>query len=232
MSNAAFVIAPSLLSKLPFDPLKDFVPITQLTTLPYVLVANPSLPATSLQELITLAKAKPGQISFASSGNGSGTHLTGAMLRSVAGIDIVHVPYRGFPIALGDLFTGRVQLAFNTIPAVLQHVQNARLRALVVTSERRSPLLPEVPTSAESGLPAFKSTTWHGIFVPAGTSKPIVSQLNTALVKTIKSDEMGRQLLNRGAEPVGSAPDKFAGFLRDEITKWKNVVKDSGATID
>lgn len=232
MTNAAFAITPSLLSKLPYDPLRDFVAITQLTTLPYLLVANPNLPVSSLQELIALAKAKPGQISFASSGNGSGTHLTGAMLKSVAGIDIMHVPYKGFPAAVGDLFAGRVHLAFNTIPSVLPHVRSGRLHALVLTAERRSALLPEVPTSAESGLAGFKSTTWHGMFLPAGTPRAIRSQLNTALVRTINSNEMNQQLLNQGAEPVGSTPEQFAGFLRDEIAKWKKAVKASGATID
>ncbi|OGA45292.1 MAG: hypothetical protein A3G24_27825 [Betaproteobacteria bacterium RIFCSPLOWO2_12_FULL_62_13] len=232
MSNAAFAITPSLLSKLPYDPLKDFVPITQLTMLPYLLVSNPALPANSLQELIALAKAKPGQISFASSGNGSGTHLTGAMLKSVAGIDIVHVPYRGFPVATADLLSGRVHLAFNTIPSLLPHVRSGKLRALVLTVERRSPLLPEVPTSAESGLARFKSSTWHGIFLPAGTPKALISHVNAALVRVINSSEMNKQLLSRGAEPVGSTPEQFAAFVRQEIAKWKSVIEATGATVD
>src|SRR3989304_3429517 len=154
------------------------------------------------------------------------------MLKSVAGIDIVHVPYRGFPVATADLLSGRVHLAFNTIPSLLPHVRSGKLRALVLTVERRSPLLPEVPTSAESGLARFKSSTWHGIFLPAGTPKALISHVNAALVRVINSSEMNKQLLSRGAEPVGSTPEQFAAFLRQEIAKRKSVNEATGATVD
>ena len=232
MTNVAFVITPSLVAKLPYDPLRDFAPVTQLTTLPYLLVAAPSLPAASLQELVALAKARPRQITFASLGNGSGTHLTGAMLQSAAAIELVHVPYKGFGALMPDLLVGRVQLAFNTIPALLPHVRNAKLRPLVLTTPQRSPLLPEVPTSAEAGLPQLNSSTWHGVFAPAGTPKNIIAVVNSALAKAVHSRELAERLVAQGAEPVGSSAERFAAFVRMEIAKWKSVAQASGATID
>ncbi|MBI3937613.1 MAG: tripartite tricarboxylate transporter substrate binding protein [Betaproteobacteria bacterium] len=232
MTNVAFAITPTLLSKLPYDPLKDFVPITQLTTLPYLLVSNPIVPTNSLQDLIALAKTKPGQITFASAGNGSGSHLTGVMLKIVAGIDITHVPYKGFPASLSDLLAGRVDLTFNTIPSLLPHVRSGKLRALVLTAERRSALLPKVPTSAESGLARFKPSTWHGVFLPPGTPKTLYSYLNAALIRAINSNEMNERFLSQGAERVGSTPEQFAVFVRDEIAKWETIVKASGAKVD
>jgi len=232
LTNIAFAITPSLVPSMPYAALKDFAAVTQLTTLPYLLVSNPGLPATSLGQLITLAKARPGQITFASLGNGSGSHLTGAMLRNAAAIDIVHVPYKGFGALMPDLIAGRAQLAFNTIPAVLPHVRSGKLRALAVTSGKRSPLVPEVPTPAESGVAGFEASTWHGVFAPVGTPPTVIAAINTALITVIRSHEMKERLLGQGAEPVGSNPEQFAAFVRAEIIKWRAVVKASGATVD
>ena len=232
MTNIAFAITPSLVPNMPYDAHKDFGAVTQLTTLPYMLVSSPGLPATSLGQLIALAKARPGQITFASLGNGSGSHLTGVLLRNVAGIDIVHVPYKGFGALMPDLIAGRAQLAFNTIPAVLPHVRSGKLRALAVTAGKRSSLVPEVPTPAESGLAGFEASTWHGMFAPAGTPRSIIAALNAALVTVVHSTEMKERLVGQGAQPVGSAPEQFAAFVREEIVKWRAVVKASGATVD
>jgi len=232
MTNLAFAITATLLPKMPYDPVRDFVAITQLTRLPYLVVATASLPVQSLRDLLELAKAKPGSLTYGSLGNGSGSHLTAEMMKDMAGIQLVHVPYKGFGPLMPDLLSGRVQVTFNTIPSLLPHVKSGRLKALAITSDRRSRLLPEVPTAAESALPRFRVTTWHGIFAPAGTPAPVVDRLNKVLVELVNAPGMQEKLAADGAEPVGSTPAEFGRFLRDEMMRWGAVVKATKATID
>jgi tripartite-type tricarboxylate transporter receptor subunit TctC len=165
-------------------------------------------------------------------GNGSGSHLTAVLFKSMAGVEMVHVPYKGFGPLAPDLLTGRVHMLFNTIPSVLPHVRSGKLRALAITQDTRSRLLPEVPTAAESGLPQFNVTTWHGVFSTAGTPRPVIEKVNAALVKVVKSREMQERLQNEGAEPVGSSPETFAQFFQSERIRWARVIKDAKVTVD
>ena len=232
MTNVAFAITPSLIKTLPYNPVKDFIAVSQLTTLPYLLVATPSLAATTLPELVALARAKPGHIAYGSLGNGSGSHLAGVMLRDAAAIDVLHVPYKGFGALLPDLATGRVHLTLNTIPGLLQHVRSGRVRALTLTAAKRSALLPEVPTSAEAGLPRFDPSTWHGVLVPAGTPASVVAALNSAIGTVLGTVEMKERLTSQGADAAAGTPQAFTAFLRREIERWSKVVVASGATVD
>jgi len=232
MTNLAFAITAQLLPKMPYDPVRDFAPLTQLTRLPYLVVTTASLPVQSLQELIDLARAKPGSLTYGSLGNGSGSHLTAETMKQLAGIQLVHVPYKGFGPLMPDLLSGRVQVAFNTIPSLLPHVKSGRLKALAITADARSRLLPEVPTAAESGLPRFRVTTWHGMFAPAGTPAPIVERLNKVLVELVRAPGMQDRLAADGAEPVGNSPAEFGRFLRDEMERWGAVIRATKATVD
>ena len=232
LTNLAFAITPSVLSRMPYDTARDFVAVTQLSRLPYLLVVTAGLPATSLRELVAYAKEKPGAVIYGSLGNGSGSHLTAVLFRSTAGIDITHVPYKGFGPLAPDLLSGRVHMLFNTIPSVLPHVRTGKLRVLAITQDSRSRLLPEVPTAAEAGLPAFVVTTWHGVFAPAGTPGPVVDRLNATLVRIVSSREMQERLAAEGAEPVGSSPAQFARFFASELTRWGKVVKEAKVTVD
>ena len=221
-------ISPSYLRHVPYDPRKDFEPVTQLTTLPFLLVCNPTLPVHNLKQLIALAKKRPGELNFASSGNGSGLHLAGEMLKSAAHINIVHVPYKGFAQAFPDLLSGQVELMFNSIPSLLPQVRAGKLRAIMVTATHRSPLLPKVPTAIESGLPGFLVGSWHGILVPAHTPEPVVARLHDAFVEAINTPEEQKRLRLQGAAPVGSTPAQFRTFIADEIAKWSKAVAASG----
>ena len=232
MTNLAFAITPSVMTRMPYDISKDFVAVTQLTKLPYLLVTPAGLPATTLKEFIALAKEKPGAITYGSLGNGSGSHLTAVMMKSAAGIEITHVPYKGFGPLMPDLVTGRVQMLFNTIPSVLPHVRSGKLKALAITQDTRSRLLPEIPTANESGLPGFYVTTWHGIFSTAGTPRPIVNRLNAALVKLMNASDMQERLKNLGAESVGSTPEQFTQFFRSESQRWGKVAREARVTAE
>ncbi len=222
----------SLMGKLPFDPLRDFAPITLSDATPNVLVVHPSLAANSVKEFIALAKARPGRVIFASSGLGTPAHLAGELFNSMAGVKMVHVPYKGGVAALIDLMAGQVQLMFSTMPPALPHVKTGRLKALAVTSARRSPTMPELPTISEAALPGFEAITWHGVLVPAGTSKAIVSKLHGEIVKILRSPEVKERLAAQGAEAVSNTPEQFAAYIRSETVKWAKVVRDSGARAD
>jgi len=232
MTNLAFAITPALQKKMPYDAARDFTPVSQLTRLPYLFVTPPNVPANSLREFIALAKQKPRELTYASLGNGSGSHLTAVLMTSMAGIELIHVPYKGFGPLMPDLVSGRVHMLFNTIPSVLPHVRAGRLKALFITSEQRSSLLPEIPTSAESGLPGFRVTTWHGVFGTAGMPQPVIARLNEALAGLVKSPQMKDLLANAGAEPVGSSSAEFTKFFRQEMATWARVVKTAGVTVD
>ena len=219
----------SLYSKLPFDPVKDFAPVILTATTANILVVHPSVPANSVQELIALAKAQPGKLNYASGGSGTTSHLAAELFKTMAGVEMVHVPYKGGGAAYTDLISGQVQLYFVGIPGTLQYLKAGRLRALGVTTLRRSPAAPEVPTIAESGLPGFSATTWWGILAPAGTPQPIIARIDFEVARILKLPEVRAKLDAQGFEPVASTPESFGAFMRSEIELWAKAVKASGA---
>ena len=222
----------SLYRKLPFDPVKDFAPLTRVAMVPNLLVANPAKPYKNVKELIAHAKANPGKVNFGSSGSGSSIHLSGELFKSMAKVDMVHVPYKGSAPAVTDLLGGQIDVMFDNMPSAIQHVRNGRLRPLAVTTAKRSPELPDVPTVAEAGVPGYEATSWFGMFAPAATPAPVVARLNGALVKVLADPEVKKKLAEQGAEPYSEKPEQFAEFIRKETAKWSKVVKESGATAD
>jgi tripartite-type tricarboxylate transporter receptor subunit TctC len=216
------------LQKLPYDPIGDFTPIAELASLPLVLVVHASVPATNLQEFIALAKSKPSGWDYASSGTGTSPHLAAEMFKSMAGIELVHVPFKGNAEAMNSLMGGHVKIYFALVPAVLQHIKTGALRAIAVTTEERLPYLPDVPTIAELGFPGYEISSWQGVFAPAGTPKDVVGKINGELVRMLNVPEIRRRILQEGADPVGSTPDAFATRVKNEITKWTKVIKTSG----
>jgi len=233
MANVApMAINVSLHRKLPYDPIKDFTPITLLARFPNVLVVHPSVPAGSIKELVALARSKPGQLTYASAGSGSTTHLSAELFKSLAGIDLVHVPYKGGGPALIDLVAGQVTLYFGSMPASLPHIRSGRLRALGVTSPQRSAAAPDIPSVAESGFPGFDAVTWIGAVAPAGVASSIVKRLNAEIVQIMSLPDVRERLSALGAEPVTNSPDQFAAYIGSEIKKWAGVVKASGAVAE
>jgi tripartite-type tricarboxylate transporter receptor subunit TctC len=222
----------TLYTKLPFDFVRDFAPVTQTTSIASILVVYPSLPVYSVKELIELAKSKPGDLHFASAGIGSSPHLAGEMFKTMAGVDMVHIPYKGTSPALTDLLAGRVELTFEGAPALLRHVKAAKLRALAANGAKRTPLFPDLPTMQEQGFPGFLVTSWNGVAVPAGTPKEIISRLNSEIVKALQMPDVKERLSSLGADPVGSTPEEFAAFIQAEIKKWAKVIKDAGIRLD
>jgi tripartite-type tricarboxylate transporter receptor subunit TctC len=223
--STSLSINPSLRKKLPYDALRDFTPITLVVSEPYVVVSNPMFAAKSIKELIALAKAKPGQITFGSPGTGTGGHLAGELFKLLSGADITHIPYKGNGPALTDLLGGQINLLFATILSALPHVKSGKLNVLAVSAVQRSALLPDVPTVAEAGVPGYASGSWTGVLAPAGTPKDIVAKLNTELVKGLRSPEMRDWFTKGGAEPVANTSAEFASFIRDETAKWAKVIK-------
>ncbi len=226
---APFTINPSLLSKLPYDPINDFTPITLINTTPLVVVVNPSVPARNIKELVALAKSKPGALNFGSSGTGGSNHLAGELFNSMAGVKMVHVPYKGNAPALTDLVGGHVDLIFNGLTSAYPLIKSNKLRALAVTSLQRSAVLPEMPTLDESGLKGFVAVAWNGLAGPAKLGAEPVERLASAVRKVLTNPEMRERLKSEGSDPVGSTPAEFSTFIRDEITKWAKVIKMSGA---
>jgi tripartite-type tricarboxylate transporter receptor subunit TctC len=228
-SAGPLAINASLFARMPFDPIKDLAPVTLAASTPNVLVVHPSLPAATVRELIALAKARPGEINFASSGHGTPAHLAGELFNSMAGVKLIHVPYKGAAPALADLLGGQVQLMFSTMPPALPHVKDGKLRALAVTSLKRSPAAPDLPTVDEIALPGFEANTWHGVVVPAGTPGAIVARLNREIVAILHLPDVVERLSGQGAEALGSTPEEFAAYIKSESVKWAKVVRDSGA---
>ena len=222
----------SLYSKMPYDHVKDFAPIILVAAVPNVLEVNPALPVNSVTELIAYAKANPGKLNFASSGNGTSIHLSGELFKVMAGVDMTHVPYKGSAPALQDLIAGQVQLMFDNLPPSLPQIKAGKLRALAVTSATRAPALPDVPTVAEAGLPGFEASSWFGVLAPAGTPPAIVAKLNAEIARWLATPEAKEKLLAQGANAAGGAPDDFARHIASETTKWAKVVKASGAKVD
>ena len=222
----------SLYAKLPYDPIRDFVAITLIARVPNMLVINPSVPAGNVKELIVLLKANPGKYSFASSGNGTSQHLSGELFKTMAGVDMQHIPYKGSPPALQDVMGGQVTMTFDNITTAWPLAKGGKLRALAVTTAARSPIAPDVPTLAESGLPGFEVGSWQGVFAPAGTPPEIVKRLNTEIVKILKLPDVSERLVGLGAEPVGNTAEEFTALVKAEVVKWADVVKKSGAKVD
>ena len=228
MGTPGLATNPSLYGSLPFDPLRDFAPISLVGTVPNVLVVNPKLPASSVGELVALAKQKPGSLNYASPGVGTSLHLAGELFKLDTGTDIVHVAYKGGAQAQTDVVSGQVQMMFNVLPSALPQIQSGALRALAVTGRTRSEALPNVPTMIEAGVPGYTALTWNGILAPAGTPPEIVARLNDAIVRAMRSPAMKDQLAKIGQEPAWSTPEEFAAFLREETTKWTKVIRASG----
>ena len=218
--------------KLGYDRLRDFAPVTQLMSAPSVLAVHASFPARNLQELIALTKRDPGKYAFASSGSGGSPHLAGEMLKLRAGIDLIHVPYKGAAPALTDLLGGQVQIAFQTALSAVPHLQSGQLRAIAVAANKRLPQLPSVPTMAEAGLPDFEVSSWNGLFAPAKTPPEIIARLHAEAVKALAAPDLREKLNVQGAEAVGSTPEEFRAYIRAEIEKWGKVVRASGARVD
>ena len=229
-TSGTHAINASLYPKLSYDPVRDFAPVTRTTLLPSMIVVHPSVPAKTVRELIALAKKSPGQLTYASSG--SAQYLTGALFTSMAQIDMVHVPFKGGGQSMPAQLSGEVALSFSTVVSSLPHVSSGRLRALAVTSARRTPAAPEFATVAESGLPGYEAVSWYGVFAPAGTPRDIVMRLNSEIVRALKLPEVRQLLLAQGAEPVFDTPEQFAALIKSDIAKWGEVVRKSGAKAD
>lgn len=222
----------SLYKKLSFDPIKDFAPLTRVADVPNLLVANPKQPFKTVKELISYAKAHPGEVNFGSSGSGSSIHLSGELFKSMAKVDMVHVPYKGSAPAVTDLLGNQIAIMFDNMPSAIQHVRSGKLRPLAVTTAQRSPELPDVPTIAEAGVPGYEATSWFGMFAVAGTPKPVLDKLHAALVKVLNQAEVKTSIAEQGGVVVVETPEHFAAFIRAETAKWSKVVKESGATAD
>ncbi len=231
-ASTTMSINASLYSKLPYDTLKDLAPVSLLAAIPNMLVANHNLQANTVQELIALAKASPGKLNYASPGSGTTPHLAGELFKTVAGIQMTHVPYKGAGPAIVDVLGGHVPMLFDNIPSVKPQVTSGKMKAIAVTSLRRSPAMPNVPTFAESGLPGFEANSWWAILAPAATPKDIVARLNTEVVKALNNPELKARFIELGADPAPSTPEEAAAHIKGEVTKWAAIVKASGARVD
>jgi tripartite-type tricarboxylate transporter receptor subunit TctC len=232
LATTAHAINPSLFKSIGYRLLEDFTPVSQLTSGPLVIVAHPSLSASTVTELIALAKAKPGELNFASSGNGQSTHLAAELFNSMAGTKMTHVPYKGSAPAIADVMGGQAALMFDTMISAMPHVKSGKLKALAVTSSTRSVAAPDLPTVAESGLPGYEVIAWNGLLAPAGTPKEVIAKLNSEIKKILDQPEIRDRFEGQGFSAESTPPESFAAFLQAEVAKWAKVVKDSGATVD
>jgi tripartite-type tricarboxylate transporter receptor subunit TctC len=232
VANLSFAVNPSLLPKLPYDTERDFAPISLVTIVPLGISVHPSVPARSLKELIALAKARPGTLHYASSGNGSATHMATELFKYMTGTDIVHVPYSGGGPAVLSVIGGQVLIYTGSIPSQLQHIKSGKLVALAVTSSKPDPALPGIPTVAEAGVPGYEAVEWQGVVVPAGTPGPVVQRLNRAIVDSVKAPEFNERLAGVGAHAVGSTSAEFADYIRKELATWSRVIKATGIRIE
>jgi tripartite-type tricarboxylate transporter receptor subunit TctC len=218
-------VAMSLMPNRGYDSLRDLAPVTQAVTVTNLLVVHPSVPARNVKELLAIARSKPGRLNYASSGNGTVTHLAGELFKLMGKVDITHVPFKGGAPALTALISGEVDLSYENSLVVTPHVKAGKVKALAVTGTKRSKLMPELPTISESGLPGYNASGWYGLFVPAATPKPIIARLNLEAVKALRTPEVVRTLSGQGAEPIGNTPEEFGAFVKAEIEKWANLVK-------
>jgi len=228
ISTAVFTINASMYAKPPYNLERDFAPVTGLATATFLLLVNPAVPAKSVAELIQLARDKPGRLNYASSGVGTPPHMAGEMFKSLAHINMLHVPYKSAGASITELLTGQVQVSFQFMPAALPHVQTGRLRALGVSSAKRSPLAPELPTIIESGLPGFEVIGWNGVHVPRGTPRATVMRINAELVKAVAAPDVQERMASAGLEPFPSSPEDFAAFVKRDLQRWAKVIKDAG----
>lgn len=224
----SFTINPTLVPKLPYDTLKDFMPITHAAATPHLLIVHPSLPVKSFKELVALARARPGQLAYASYGTGTSPHLAVEQLKRMAGIDLTHVPYKGGPPAYADLIGGRVMLMLANMPDVTEYIKAGKMRAIAISTPKRSALAPQYPTIAEAGFMGFESNSWYGALAPQGTSKEIVARLNAEMVRVLKLPDVRERLSSQGLEPIASTPEQFAGFINSEIAKYAKIIKTAG----
>ncbi len=232
MGTTSLAISQSLYTKLQYDLVRDLAPVTQAANYTNLLVVHPSLPVTSVQELIALARAKPGTLNFGSAGNGTPPHMTGAMFNSHANVNIQHIPYKGGAPAITDLIGGQIVIMFDNVPPLFPHVKAGKMRPLAVTSLRRIAALPDIPTLDEAGLKGFDSVGWNGVFAPHGTPRDIVERLHTEIAKVLAIPEVRDGLIAQGADPVGNSPEAFGAWVKAEVQKWAKVVRESGARID
>jgi tripartite-type tricarboxylate transporter receptor subunit TctC len=225
-------IAPFVQKDMPYDPLRDFIPVTQTTISPLMLMVHPSLPVKTVKEFVALAKARPGQVNYASSGQGGSGHLAGELFRSLTRVNIVHVPYRGAPPALTDLISGQVQSMFGTMLAAVPHVRSGKIRAVAVTGPQRSAAVPEVPNFAEAGFSNYDASSWNGILVPAGTLQAVVAKLSVDVVKVLRVPNVFDRLANDGPIPVGNTPQEFTAHIKSEQVKWSKVIREANVRIE
>jgi len=226
------VINPSLYKKPPYDAIRDFAPVSLIADVPLVLVAAPSLGLNTVKDVIATAKANPAKLNFASSGNAAAPHLAGEAFKIATGVQMQHVPYKGSGPALTDVIGGQTQLMFDSLPSSVAHIRAGKLKAIAVTTAKRSTALPDVPTVIESGVPGYDISTWYGVWAPAGTPKDIVARISTEIAKAVRLPQVRERLAGLGAEPVGNTPDEFTAYCQSELGKWSKIVKDSGATVD
>jgi tripartite-type tricarboxylate transporter receptor subunit TctC len=232
MGTVSTAINPSLYKKLAYNALKDFAAVTQVTDTPFMFVTHPSLPVRNVKEFIALAKAKPGQLNYGSAGNGSGGHLFTAMFGSMAGVQLLHVPYRGASFATTSVLAGETIFMFDNIVTTLPLARAGKLRALAVTTLKRSRVAEDIPTLSQAGVPGYDANAWFGVFAPTGTPDAVIARLQSEISRIVKVPEVRDRFLALGAEPVGNTPEQFAAFYRNEVLKWAKVVKESGAQID
>lgn len=233
-STTGLTINPALYRRVPFDPVKDFAPISQVASSPFVLVVREAMPVNSVQELISAAKAKPGALTYSSGGNGSTGHLSGELFKSMAGIDLQHIPYKGLAPALNDLLGARVDMTMSSLPSCIGHIKAKRLKALAITTARRMPFAADIPTMAEAGLQGYDVEQWYGVLAPAGTDREIVYKVHDALKRTLNPDDerLAEKLAGLGSSAVVTTPTQFASFIRTNLALWAKVVKISGAKVD
>jgi tripartite-type tricarboxylate transporter receptor subunit TctC len=231
-ATAAAAISQTIFSKIAYDLNRDFTPVAMIAAAPFVLALHPSLPAKTLQEVIALAKSKPGQLTYATPGTGSSPHLAFELLKMQAGIDVLHVPYKGMVSAVTDVIGGSVSMTLGNTLTVMPNVKNGRLRGIAITTAKRSAIAPELPTFSEAGVPGFESGTWYALLAPAKTPREIIARLNAAVVKIVHLPDVSAKLLAQGAEPLDGTPDQMRAYLRDEIAKWGKVAKASGAKFE
>lgn len=222
----------SLYKKMPFDPIKDFAPLTRVANVPNLLVANPQQPFKTVPEMIAYAKANPGKINFGSPGNGASPHLSGELFNAMAKVELTHIPYKGSAPAVTDLLGNQIAIMFDNLPSVIPHVRSGKLRAIAITTAKRSPELPDVPTIAEAGVPGYEAMSWFGLLAPAATPAPVLAKLSGALAKVLANPEVKKKIVDQGGEPVNETPAQFAAFIQSESVKWGKVVKSSGASLD
>lgn len=232
MTGSTVAINATLHANLPYDSLRDFAAVTQIAATPLIVAVHPSLPVASVRELIALAKARPGELNFPSAGVGNVSHLAGELFNVMAGVRLVHVPYKGSAPATADLLAGRVSVVFNSAFAMLPFVKSGRLRALAVSGRARSALLPAVPTVNEAGVPGYEASTWYGLLAPAATPRAVIERLQAETVKALTADDVRRRLIEDGLEPVGSTPAEFGAYIRTEIAKWARVISVAGIAIE